>query len=342
MHAQSSNQRQNHRFHVADIGYRATIAVGNDVVDCLVLDFSAAGIQVEIPVSLTIPDDGSLIYGGQAYRYLVKHERFFDQSRRLGLELTAAPDNELSCSDQPSAAELDPSQSVSSPGVFTIRGQDLTFWVVGLIGVFVVWGFLLFIAPTIVDRHELDTFWAKMAKAKDVLTVGRNKPDHRSLLSPRKNLIPEQPGEKLYSQVVSSAVTSNNAAVRRVGKCLEQADYEAALRACDKALSDEEPTACVLQLRSIALRQLARSAEAIIDLRQALELDDNSPQLYADLAQALFDSGRFDEGLLQIALGMELTEGEMREQFAQLLERACKSEAEIRQRSREEPVAESS
>ncbi len=115
---------------VRDMGYRASFSVGSDLIEGLVLDYSATGMQVEVPAFVSIPNEGIVMFRDQAHKYKVIHEVVGEETKRLGLATSGIV--ELRRSTLPGHAANSRSQieSAAESHRFRRRLTQIAIWVV--------------------------------------------------------------------------------------------------------------------------------------------------------------------------------------------------------------------
>jgi hypothetical protein len=83
------NRRQSRRIAVRAMGYRATFSVKDDLVEAIVLDFSATGLRVEVPAAVSLPKKGALLYRDQLYTYEARYVTVVNNMKQYGLSTTS-------------------------------------------------------------------------------------------------------------------------------------------------------------------------------------------------------------------------------------------------------------
>jgi predicted Zn-dependent protease with MMP-like domain len=96
--------------------------------------------------------------------------------------------------------------------------------------------------------------------------------------------------------------------VERIYDALEGGDAESALALARTALAVDSNDPVVRFLAGLACLDLDRAGEAVLELRQAVELDPDDVEFRSQLAYALFRSCQFDEARTEASRTLELDE----------------------------------
>ena len=307
MQNQMTYERRNRRYSVADIGYQATIVVGKESFEFKVLDFSANGIQLEMPLETGIPSEGNLRFREQSFRYVVRQVRSDDKTKRLGIEMSAI-----------SPEELAPLQSKTIPGLHMSSCENGKEVLSRTVGNFVFYC-IAFIGITFAS----------------VLLLGQSESPYRShleklmgsvsclLTQDNSGIAIAGDSPKTGGQVIQVA----SDAVSRAQSFLKSDNYSEVIKAADEAIFANVSNVDAWRLRGIALGKLAQYDGAIEALRRALSLNSNDPNIHEELSQAFNDSGQYTAAVKQIQRGFELAEGETKLRLKQSVAKAYDARA---------------
>ena len=323
------NKRGSRRYVVRNMGYSAFIAVGKERREFPVLDFSANGIQLEIPLSATIPNDGKLYFRDQAYFYCVRYESADENSKRIGVETVAVPTEETAHKSRsnPFFAQSAPGQQSVGP-----KGLSVVLWSIGFSGIAVALA-LVYGGAATADGRNNDSFWNKLSNTVRYSTATPHA-NYVDLSTTAKAGTKSKASSKATSDAnVNAGLQKASDAIDRAKTLLTSANYEGVIEACDTAITANSRNASAWHLKGVALDKLAIYDQAIRNLRQAISLNSTDPMIHADLAQTYCDAGRFNEGLKQIQKGYELTEGELRLRFKQLVATVYEARSADRRRN---------
>ena len=322
------------------MGYQVSVTSGDTEVKCLVLDFSASGIQIEVRASSSIPQEGRLVFRDQAFCYFVKYESATGNTRRLGLETTAIPDEKPLMKDRSATESFEESRSSRERSFLNAGNWSVAIWIVGLAGLSATCLFM-FGQKAVSNRQDQDAFWSKLASAAQYVPTTKSEnghvetrpskpePNHRSIDPQRYNTTSLEPHSSLTDLI------------QRASEFLATANYEAIIAMCDRAIADNDSTATLWHLRGIAQSKLARFDQAIDDLRNAVALNASDLLIQVDLSQTLCDAGQIQEGLDQLLVSLEKADADLPNRLRQTIANYFQSRSSERRRKGFKAAAES-
>lgn len=323
-----SDNRQSRRYNARKLGYRATIVVGNELHEFPVIDFSANGIQIEVPQSIAFYTEGTLHFRDHDYRYKVRRESFDEGSRRLGMELNAV------LPDGASHGSRYRPEHFTGQGYLLRKKWAVLFWTATLTSICVALAVVYIPASTLTGEPNA-TVWEKLARMIQRPSTGSNTTE--SLRHSKSNGTPYT-STKGGSKAKQGDVTET---LNQARSFFSQSNYVAVVESCTQAISMNDRNSEAWHLRGSAYKGLARYDEAIDDFTRAISLNPKSQIIQADLAEAFCDAGRFNEGIKQSERSFKQSAGDLRSRFKQLASRAYKGRSGNRLQDGDEEGAQS-
>ncbi|WP_010583221.1 tetratricopeptide repeat protein [Schlesneria paludicola] len=325
-----SDNRQSRRYNARKLGYRAAIVVGKDLHEFPVIDFSANGIQIEIPPSVVLPPTGTLHFRDHDYRYTIKRESLEEGARRLGMELRAV------LLDNSSRAIHYQPEHFTGKGYLLRKKWSVLFWSTALTGLCITLA-VVYGPATGLNTGSNGTLWEQLVRniQSPSTASGWNLLANRSSSQDSTNLnASTSSGSKNRSGNVTE--TLNQART-----FFSQSNYIAVVESCTQAISINDRNADVWHLRGNAYKGLARYDEAINDFTRAISLNPKAQVIQADLAETFCDAGRFNEGIKQSERSFKQAAGDLRLRFKQLASRAYQGRSNNRLQDGDEEGAQS-